>query len=103
VLRDDDATPADLPASRRMMVAVVRLAARDELRYDTADWELEDETGRRWEALEETPGRALGAGTLAPRDERTGQVAFAVPRDVEARSVVLTDGNGTDLVVFARS
>jgi len=86
----------------RVLVATVLLTATSRLPYDAAHWQLEDEAGDRWDPLGDAPTKPLGAGTLAPAGARTGSVAFVVPRDRTVRSVILTDGAGTDLVVFSR-
>ena len=93
---------AEVEPGERVLVVTVRLSARARLPYDADHWQLEDETGERWNPLPDSPANHLGAGTLARSRTRTGTVAFVVPRDRAVRSAVLTDGDGTDLVVFDR-
>jgi len=101
-LRAATKTGVEVEADERVLVATVRLTATSRLPYDAAHWQLEDEAGDRWDPLGDAPTNPLGAGTLAPAGTRTGSVAFVLPRDRTVRSVILTDGVGTDLVVFSR-
>lgn len=95
----------DLPDDRRVVAATVRLVAAARLRYDQARWRLEDGDGRRWPASSGTdagPPDLLGTGTLQPRQNRVGAVAFVIPKGTAWRRIILTDGDGTDLVAVER-
>lgn len=88
---------------QRLVVAEVRLdARRARVPYDERHFRLEDDNGERYEPIAEGAPEPLGAGTLAPSGKLTGQVAFVIPKDRKAVSVVLTDAGGADLVVFSR-
>lgn len=96
-------SPITLAPGRRLMVAVVRVGAQDGVRYDASHWFLEDTSGKRWKPLIKAPTAPLGAITVRPDADMSGQVAFSVPTDREISSVVLTDGEGRDLAVFDRA
>lgn len=101
-LRLGSATALPIPDDHRLMLATVRYNATGRLAFDAADWQLEGRDGERWEALADAPGTALGSGTLAARQARTGVIAFAVPRGVPVRAVVLTNPEGDDVAAFLR-
>jgi hypothetical protein len=90
--------------NQRLMIAEVQLDARlARLPYDELQFRLEDDSGDRYEPVTDAAPEPLGSGTLAPSAERSGQVAFAIPKGRKAVAVVLTDETGTDLVVFSRA
>lgn len=96
-------TTTEVPAGRRLMVATIRInSGASRLPYDEVRWRIEDENGDRWEPIAAAVPKPLGSGTLAPEAGRTGGVAFVIPTGVRVRSVVLTDDDGADLLVFGR-
>ncbi|MFN8621239.1 MAG: hypothetical protein U0869_10885 [Chloroflexota bacterium] len=102
-LRSNAKPGITLGKDRRLLVATVRVGARQPVRYDPSDWQLIDADGRRWAALPKAPVDPLGAGTLPADREVSGMVAFSVPRDKGVQGLVLTDGAGNDLVRFDRA
>lgn len=91
-------------SDQRLIVAEVRLDAElARLPYDELQFRLEDDNGSRYAPVTEAAPEPLGSGMLAPSANRSGQVAFAIPKGRKAVSVVLTDDRGSDLVVFSRA
>jgi DNA/RNA endonuclease YhcR with UshA esterase domain len=59
--------------------------------------------GTRYPSLgDASPDPALGSGRLEAGTSITGNVAFIRERKVAITEIVLTDGDGTDLVVIER-
>ena len=93
----------DLPAGARIMVLQVRYVTAFGMDYDAADWVAEDADGERLESLgNRAPAPALGSGRLAPDESVTGNVAFIRERRVLIEELMLTDGEGRDLVIVRR-
>ncbi len=71
--------------------------------YDAANWQIVEADGTRHPSLgTQAPDPVLGKGRVAPGDSVTGNVAFIRERGMLIESIVLTDGNGNDLVVIER-
>jgi hypothetical protein len=101
--RKADPGDRELAEGARLMVARIRLEARERLAYDARDWVVEDVEGRRFPSLgDDAPEPALGSGTLEPGGSRVGAVAWELERGVTIAWIVLTDGDGRDLVRVAR-
>lgn len=94
----------DLPAGARFMVMEVRYLTAGGMDYDARDWVVVDADGKRYPSLgARAPEPALGRGTLAAGETIVGNVAFIRERRVAIEQLVLTDGDGRDLVIVDRN
>lgn len=94
----------DLPAGARFMILEVRYVTAGGMAYDARDWVVVDAEGNRYPSLgARAPDPALGTGTLGAGETIVANVAFIRERRVAIEQLVLTDGNGRDLVVVDRN
>ena len=93
-----------LPTGARVMVLEVRYSTANGMDYDAADWVMVDSDGKRHASLgDQAPLPALGSGTLDAGGSITGNVAFIREPGTTFDQIVLTDGNGHDLVTVDRN
>jgi hypothetical protein len=94
----------DLPAGARIVVLQVRYQTASGMDYDASDWVLVDADAERHRSLgDRAPAPALGSGRIARGGSVTGTVAFIRERGVTIEQLVLTDGEGRDLVIVDRT
>lgn len=98
-----DVPGVDLPAGARFMVMEITYTSAAGMPYDAADWVAVGADGTRYPSLgDAAPDPVLGSGRLAAGETITGNVAFIRERRVGITQLILTDGDGTDLVAIER-
>lgn len=99
-----DVPGVDLPAGARFMILEVRYFTAAGMDYDAKDWVVVDSEGNRYPSLgAQAPEPALGKGTLAAGETIIANVAFIRERRVGIEQLVLTDGDGRDIVIVDRT